>query len=375
MARELAVTGAADVYALTCLMVEMLTGEVLFSGSTPATVMTKHLVDGPTLPEQWPPDVPPELETVLRRGLSRNAAERIKTAGELLTALSDLSKAPKVPLGPPQPTQSRSNWGLRVGGVVALVLIMGLIFYVGFLRVPTHTPVPTPTNTPRPTPTPSAPMVLIPAGPFQMGSESGQDDEKPMHAVTLDAFYIDQYEVTNAQFRQCVEAGTCQTPGCSYYDDEAKENHPVVCVTWDQVNTYCEWRDAKLPTEAEWEKAARGTDGRTYPWGEDIDCEHANYGDCGGQTKPVGSLPAGASPYDIYDMAGNVWEWVVDWYAEDYYSSAPGANPMGPDSGEFRVVRGGTWSGSGDGARASGRGRRSPAGTSSYVGFRCARSP
>jgi formylglycine-generating enzyme required for sulfatase activity len=153
--------------------------------------------------------------------------------------------------------------------------------------------------------------VWVEAGPFEMGSEEGDPDEQPVHTVTLDGFYIDTFEVTNAHFRQCVEAGTCQAPTtCDFgeptYEDETKEDHPVVCVSWNQAKTYCEWRDARLPTEAEWEKAARGTDGRTYPWGDGTECDNANYGGCVGDTTKVGSYPAGVSPYGAYDMAGNV---------------------------------------------------------------------
>jgi formylglycine-generating enzyme required for sulfatase activity len=191
-------------------------------------------------------------------------------------------------------------------------------------------------------------MVCVPAGEFLMGSTDddpyAEDDEKPQHAVYLDAFWIDKYEVTNAQYRACVKAGACEEPRPCDIDDYNAPEQPVVCVSWDDAQDYAAWAGGRLPTEAEWEKAARGTDGRIYPWGNSPpDCNKANYGDCAGKTLPVGSHPDGASPYGALDMAGNVWEWVADWYDPDYYSQSPGRSPQGPESGDFRVLRGGAF--------------------------------
>jgi formylglycine-generating enzyme required for sulfatase activity len=241
---------------------------------------------------------------------------------------------------------------------------------------PTPTQTPTPTSTPIPTPVPttmsvSPPatwqrptdgmvMVYVPEGEFLMGSTDAQveeavqmckgcpqeyfEAEMPRHTVALDAFWIDQTEVTNAQYRKCLDAGVCRKP--VYWDnsDFSAPDQPVVGVTWNDARTYCEWAGGRLPTEAEWEKAARGTDGRTYPWGnEPATCERVSYGGCVGKASPVGSYPTGASPYGALDMAGNVWEWVADWYAEHYYSRSPDHNPQGPDSGGVRGLRGGSW--------------------------------
>jgi len=215
-------------------------------------------------------------------------------------------------------------------------------------------------------------MVRVPAGEFIMGSDSGGADEKPVHRVYLDEFFIDKYEVTNEQYLQCVSAGPC-SPN-EKYGGFTDPQQPVVGVDWTQASTYCSWAGKRLPTEAEWEKAARGTDGRTYPWGEGIDCSRANYGDCKhGKTKLVGSYPSGASPYGAMDMAGNVWEWVADWYDEKYYASSPNQNPKGPSSGSYRVLRGGSWyNGTGD-LRSSDRFNNGPVGRYYYRGFRCAR--
>jgi formylglycine-generating enzyme required for sulfatase activity len=196
-----------------------------------------------------------------------------------------------------------------------------------------------------------------------------------VHTVYLDAFYIDRTEVTNAQYRACVEAGACSQPhDTGWYNDPNRAEHPVVYVDWNQANAYCRWAGKRLPTEAEWEKAARGTDGRTYPWGNsDPDCNKANYGDCVGDKTAVGSYPAGASPYGALGMAGNVCEWVADWYDLGYYSQSPTRNPPGPDSGEERGLRGGSWVFLPGLCRNAVRGWAAPDDQHDVVGFRCAR--
>jgi formylglycine-generating enzyme required for sulfatase activity len=227
---------------------------------------------------------------------------------------------------------------------------------------------------------------------FWMGCNEAVDnecnpDEKPYHEVNLDAFEIDKYEVTAGEYKACVDAGSCTATNASTgsacnYGVSGKESHPIDCVHWDKAKAYCEWAGKRLPTEAEWEKAARGTDGRKYPWGNDSpDCEHAVMEDssaggngCGtGGTMPVGSKPKGVSPYGAEDMVGNVWEWVGDWYDWSYYASSPKDNPKGPGSGEDRVWRGGSWlySRPGD-LRASRRAWYGPGDWWFCGGFRCA---
>jgi formylglycine-generating enzyme required for sulfatase activity/energy-coupling factor transporter ATP-binding protein EcfA2 len=226
--------------------------------------------------------------------------------------------------------------------------------------------------------------VTIPAGRFQMGSNIGDGSEQPVHTVDLDAYQIGKYEVTNRQYAQCVNADICDPLSNRIYDSEEYELHPVVNVTWDDAVTYCEWVGGRLPTEAEWEKAARGTDGRTFPWGEKIDCSFANYeaednGNeyCVGDTTPVGSYEGGKSPYGLYDMAGNVSEWVNDWYVGTYYQNSPSSNPSGPESSDFRdirVQRGGSWESVDYGVRSAYRGRNIPSYAFIDVGFRCSHS-
>ncbi|MEK7399599.1 MAG: SUMF1/EgtB/PvdO family nonheme iron enzyme [Candidatus Poribacteria bacterium] len=193
-----------------------------------------------------------------------------------------------------------------------------------------------------------AEMVLIPAGEFQMGSNDGENDEKPVHAVYLNAFYMDKYEVTNTQYGKFMKESKHEAP--KYWNDSSfnTPNHPVVGVSWNDAKAYAEWAGKRLPTEAEWEKAARGgLVGKLYPWGDTLTHDDANYNGTGGKdiwkyTSPVGSFAPNG--YGLYDMAGNVWEWCADWYDSNYYSNSPKSNPAGPSSGELRVLRGGSWS-------------------------------
>ena len=225
-----------------------------------------------------------------------------------------------------------------------------------------------------------AEMILIPAGEFIMGSPEGEgdDDEHPQHTVFLDAFYIDKYEVTNAQYKKFMEATEHKAP--EYWDNEKynQPNHPVVSVTWHDAIAYTKWAGKRLPTEAEWEKAARGTDGRKYPWGNEWDSSKANsYGTSDGYeyAAPVGSFPDGASPYGVMDMAGNVWEWCADLYDGDYYSRSLQQNPKGPDSGSRRVLRGGGWDDNASYLRCARRACGGPTGSGNFVGFRCSQDP
>jgi formylglycine-generating enzyme required for sulfatase activity len=228
-------------------------------------------------------------------------------------------------------------------------------------------------------------MVYIPAGWFWMGcapkDNQCDNDEKPYHRVYLSAYYIDKNDVTADDYAKCVNAGACtvsDTRGNCNYGAPGRENNPINCVTWDQANTYCQWVGKRLPTEAEWEKAARGTHGRIYPWGNAWDCKKScnSVKPCKHEsTCPVGSYPKYASPYGVMDMTGNVANWTNDWYDEHYYEKSPSKNPQGPDSGKEFVVYGGSWSVCvTHNLRTSDRNGIIPLRSSRGIGFRCARS-
>jgi formylglycine-generating enzyme required for sulfatase activity len=255
-----------------------------------------------------------------------------------------------------------------------------------------------------------ATLVYVPEGEFTMGGyadnalvecqkfrtdcqRSDFIDEEPPHSVLLKSFWIDQTEVTNIMYEKCVAAGNCEPPlNTNYFSDSSYANHPVVYVNWNQASTYCGYAGRRLPSEAEWEKAASWDNDkqikRLYSWGDGIDCSFGNFYDnlnikyCTGDTKtgdttPVKSYESGKSPYGAYDMTGNVWEWVNDWYGETYYQVSPSQNPLGPDSGTLRVLRGGSWSNYFYNVRSRVRYGLTPAqtfGKDHDVGFRCASS-
>jgi formylglycine-generating enzyme required for sulfatase activity len=240
-------------------------------------------------------------------------------------------------------------------------------------------------------PVDGAEMVKIPAGEFKMGS-TVSDDEKPVHEVNLHDFCVDKYPVTNGQYRKFCDATGRDyppDPGFSDMPDYFTKNpdYPVVNVSWEDARVYCEWAGRRLPSEAEWEKAARGVDGLKYPWGSaEPDGTQCNFADKRSglswadkkvddgfaRTSPVKQYPAGASPYGVMDMAGNVWEWCNDSYAPDYYRKSPAENPKGPDSGSYRVLRGGSWFNLPVRLRCACRLGLVPSSRNVYVGFRCA---
>jgi formylglycine-generating enzyme required for sulfatase activity len=221
-------------------------------------------------------------------------------------------------------------------------------------------------------------MVFVPAGDFIMGSLYGIANEQPVHTVTLGAFWIDKTEVTNLMYGKCVQSGQCLKPQnqsnthFNYYSDQEFANYPVVNLKWSSADKYCAWAGRRLPTEAEWEKAARGTDGRTYPWGNSIPSDTLlNFNAPAGDTVRVGSYPKGASPYGALDMAGNLREWVADWYEAGYYVDSPKSNPTGPANGLYKVLRGGSWFSDASAIRSSNRQKLPPDVRDVSVGFRC----
>lgn len=226
-------------------------------------------------------------------------------------------------------------------------------------------------------------MVTLPAGAFRMGRDGAEalEDERPSHEVWLDAFAIDRYEVTTQAYATFLAQSQRAAP--AFWDTVVLAKHgdrPVVGVSWDDARAFCQWAGKRLPTEAEWEKAARGTDERKYPWGnQDPTPDRANFA-LGARFSyeqvllPVGRFPAGASPYGVQNLAGNAGEWVQDWYGGSYYETSPPSNPQGPDQGQFRVLRGGSWSDLPKYLLTYSRFKLLPETQNSFTGFRCAKS-
>jgi formylglycine-generating enzyme required for sulfatase activity len=316
---------------------------------------------------------------------------------------------------------------------MVLLVVFGSRWSEWFAQGPTETPTRTPTNTPAPTPTvvtstltpteqlplalvptPGATqvrptddmvMVYVPAGEFEMGSTEGEGDEQPVHTVALDAFWIDRTEVTSAQFAAFLNKRGNQAEGGATWLDLWSEyclieqadgefrsksgyaNHPVIKVSWYGAAAYCEWAGARLPTEAEWEYAARGPENRVFPWGHDFDGTKVSYCDanCGEGwadeafddgyvlTAPVDSFPTGASWCGALDLGGNVLEWVADWYDGDYYERSPTQNPLGPEEGDTKALRGGSWYDVPENVRGAYRDWAPPGNRDFINGFRCAR--
>lgn len=219
-------------------------------------------------------------------------------------------------------------------------------------------------------------MAYVPAGRFVMGNNRGKHDEGPAHEVSLDGFYIDIYEVTNFEYSRFVKSEKRKPSRFSGDVRFNKPDYPVVGIRWDDAMAYCEWRDKRLPTEAEWEKAARGTDNRMFTWGNRFNPGAANISSASDPfpfTSSVGRFPAGASPYGIMDMLGNVWEWCSDWYDKDYYKIGIFNNPKGPYTGKLKVLRGGSWFNDKEIIRVTKRYKSSPINRSQTYGFRCAK--
>lgn len=218
-------------------------------------------------------------------------------------------------------------------------------------------------------------MAVIPAGWFLMGQNDGPESSRPQRSVYLDAFAIDKTEVTKAAFSRFVVETDHPAKGWTGEPPEQQAGEPAAGVVWLDADAYCRWAGKRLPTEAEWEKAARGTDGRRYPWGDQWDAARANTEESGrGAVLPVGSFPDGVSPYGVLDMAGNVAEWVSDYFDRDYYTYAPDHNPLGPDIVLDHVLRGGSWASPNLHAQTFFRDSSHSSEPNPRVGFRCART-
>jgi len=360
---------ATDVYSLGCVLFEMITRKILFDGNTPDEIITQHLVDGPQFPENWPEGTPSGLIQVLKKALEKDPAKRQTDAGQLLDeikcayqsihaveekkyeSISDKKTAPIIKGIDHREKIIRNFSGNEMSVEIAPGVTMD--------------------------------FVCVPAGEFIMGSDPNVDpfaskNEQPQHRVYLDEYWIGKYPVTNQQFQIFLSKSGYQ-PAKTWNYPQGEEKHPAIYINWKDAKTFCNWISVQtklkisLPTEAQWEKAARGTDGRIYPWGNEKPNKNlANYDGNVRHTTEAGSFLEGASPYGALDMAGNVWEWVSDWYAEDYYSKSTDRNPTGPNSGDYKLLRGGSWDNNDSSARSASRDRDIPAGRYYYIGFRCA---
>lgn len=428
-------TAQSDLYSLGVMLYEMITGYRPYTADTPAGILLKQATEALPLPKSYIPDLPQGVESVLLKALAKDPSDRYPNVRSLTSELENLLAGRPVDATNTHPQVLRDHMTGRVhkpevrpasrplplilGGlaVLALLVVAGGIFLFGgqlglfpaptatstatlppttvpptetllpFTDTPQPTSLPTetlaPTFTPFPEETRDARNVLmrfIPGGEFTMGSDTGEANSRPSNKVIVAPFYIDKFEVTNEMYDACVYARECRRPlqsgsatRPSYYESSVFANYPVIYVDWKMAKTYCEWRGARLPTEAEWEFAARGTDSRSYPWGEKVDCSFANAAGCIGDTAPVDQYTTGQSPYGVFGMAGNVWEWTSSLFDFYPYDAADGREDL-TKPGE-RMARGGSWhtfGGNGGNVRTDIRLKLDPAYYGAYVGFRCA---
>ena len=438
------VSPASDIYSLGATLYTLLTNQV-----PPNALSRKSGLTDLTPAREINSDVPPYLSLVANRALSLRPDARYETAESFAAALTqpnsqpepipaELRRSPTRQLGSPPPPRlsPRTRRQIEQRTIIALVVLLALVVVSGVILTltglnndspeseaeatvtlesaivaaltaiaPTPSPLPAPTLPPTPSPEPfitdtGARMVFMPGGLFRMGTDEGEADERPSHLVRLDPFFIDETEVTNGQYAQCVAAGSCTAPVRSsatyhpaYYGDTAYDDYPVIFVSWYDADAFCSWREARLPSEAEWEMAA-GFDPvqaiiLRYPWGDAFDGTKVNFCDVGctrdvrdssvddghRDTAPVGSYLDGRSPIGAYDMAGNVMEWVSDWYDPRYYESATDTNPLGPAEGAFKAIRGGSWLSAAAEISVVTRSSFDPSVARANLGFRCAMTP
>jgi formylglycine-generating enzyme required for sulfatase activity/tRNA A-37 threonylcarbamoyl transferase component Bud32 len=438
---QLDVTPAADIYSLGATLYTLLTRQ-----TPPSALARESGLETLVSAREVNPDVEPYLSIVANRAMSIRADARYASVDEFARALerpyaqpepspTELRRtAPTTQFGqPPTPrltAQKRRQIELRtiyaLLGVLLIIVLGGIFLTINQFNepqiteaeatatlqsavvaaltsiAPTPTPLPVPTELPTPTPEPlitesGMRMIFVPGGVFQMGDDEGERDERPSHPVQIDSFYIDETEVTNGQYAQCVAAGACNPPGNSnptthpaYYGDAAYDDYPMVYINWYQASAFCNWRGGRLPTEAEWEKAASYDPNQAaafrYPWGDAFDGTKLNFCDANcpsnnrnndfddghRDTAPVGTYPNGRSPLGVYDLSGNVMEWVDDWYDFRFYAESPDINPRGPADGQFKALRGGSWLSTQEQVSVTARGSFDPLVIQSNLGFRCA---
>ncbi|HSH05297.1 MAG TPA: bifunctional serine/threonine-protein kinase/formylglycine-generating enzyme family protein [Anaerolineae bacterium] len=436
------ITAHADQYSLGATLYALLTGHL-----PPEALRRQSGFDAPPARERNK-NAPPYLSIVASRALSLRPDARYESISAFCQALSpprdhtDLYQPATTTTSPPPATTTPPRFPLRPRRTIEnrviyalasiLVLLVALTYLITQLQnepdettaeLPAATATfqseiimmatalaPTPTLTPPPTsiiPTPQsftdetgAQLLYMPGGVFRLGNDDGDDDEQPSVLVRLDPYFIDATEVTNGQYAQCVDDGACTPPINSgatyhraYFGDPDFDNYPVIFVNWYDADTFCEWRGGRLPSEAEWERAASfdtfSLKKFAYPWGDapnptamnscDANCpsdnKQADVNDGHRDTAPVGSYANGRSPLGNYDMLGNVLEWVSDWYDPDYYQTAPQINPLGPVDGQFKSVRGGSWLTPPDNVGVTRRGSYDPTVHRANLGFRCAQTP
>lgn len=431
-------TAVSDIYSLGATLYTLLTGR------TPPDGLRRESGLAELIPaREVNPDVEPYLSLVATRAMSLRPDSRYESAADFAKALNrpightpaaaaprrTLRQAaaaplPRLPVITRRQMERRTTWALAaiLLVVVAVAVVLALLNVGGAPEVteaeatatlesavisaltalaPTPTPLPIPTVPPTPTPEPfitetGSRMLYMPGGVFRIGNDEGETNEKPSQLVRLDPYFIDETEVTNAQYALCVTAGACVPPNNSeaaeYYSNPAFDDYPVIQVDWFDAQAFCEWRNARLPAEAEWEKAAGFDPVQSiklrYPWGDAFDGAKLNYCDTGcprdyadtavddgyRDTAPVGSYPDGRSPIGLYDMAGNVMEWVGDWYDPHAYETITDTNPRGPLEGDAKVVRGGSWLSDFEGTAVTARTSRETAVARDHIGFRCAMS-
>ncbi len=378
-----------DVYSLGVVFYEMVTGWLPFVANTRVAVLFKHISEPLPNPKKFVPDLPDCMMEVLLTALAKQRESRYKNMAEMAMAWQNALESTK---GGKQPLSILDS--ARVND--------NFMEPIPIEESPGPEPVPEEEEKPHPArieiigkgelsvPIAGVQMVFVcvMTGSFVMGSSKGEgnEDERPRHEVYLDEYWMGKTPVTNLQYQAFVKA-TGRTPPSHWEGNlipTGREQHPVIRVSWQDAQVFCDWASRvsghkiRLPTEAEWEKAARGADGRIYPWGYQKPTRQLC--NClkrfSATTTPVGQFsPQGDSPFGCADMVGNVWEWMADWYVEDYYANSSSNNPQGPTSGECRVLRGGSWFNDEASVRVANRLKSNPFTSTHVVGFRCALSP